>query len=139
MDSRYKKIIKDKNSTVNHKIMLCYSWQEEGFYVSKCISKREVSEKNSTFLWFRYYKSYYWYWKATERIKEREYRPFREIRDGYPRYIISLDKFRDKQEGVHHINAIDLFLGKEIIWITSLTGAFLFDTMYRATEYSMRE
>ena len=53
--------------------------------------------------------------KATERIKEREYRPFREIRDGYPRYIISLDRFRDKQEGVHHINAIDLFLGKEVI------------------------
>lgn len=53
--------------------------------------------------------------KATERIKEREYRPFRDIRDGYPRYIISLDKFRDQQEGVHHINAIDLFLGKETI------------------------
>lgn len=53
--------------------------------------------------------------KATERIKEREYRPFREIRDGYPRYIISLDRLRDKQEGVHHINAIDLFLGKEVI------------------------
>ena len=53
--------------------------------------------------------------KATERIKEREYRPFRNIRDGYPRYIISLDKFRDQQEGVHHINAIDLFLGKEKI------------------------
>ena len=51
--------------------------------------------------------------KATERIKEREYRPFREIRDGYPRYIISLDRFRDKQKGVHHISAIDLFLGKE--------------------------
>ena len=53
--------------------------------------------------------------KTTERIKEREYRPFRDIRDGYPRYIISLDKFRDQQEGVHHINAIDLFLGKEKI------------------------
>ena len=53
--------------------------------------------------------------KATEHIKEREYRPFREIRDSYPRYIISLDKFRDQQEGVHHINAIDLFLGKEKI------------------------
>lgn len=53
--------------------------------------------------------------KATERIKEREYRPFREIKDGYPRYIISLDRFRDQQEGVHHINAIDLFLGKESI------------------------
>ncbi|MGP1507496.1 MAG: ATP-binding protein [Sphaerochaeta sp.] len=53
--------------------------------------------------------------KVTERIKEREYRPFRQIRDGYPRYIISLDRFRDQQEGVHHINAIDLFLGKETI------------------------
>lgn len=53
--------------------------------------------------------------KATERIKEREYRPFREIKDGYPRYIISLDRFRDQQEGVHHINAIDLFLGKKSI------------------------
>lgn len=53
--------------------------------------------------------------KATEKIKEREYRPFRAIRDGYPRYIISLDKYRDQQEGVKHINAIDLFLGKEHI------------------------
>ena len=53
--------------------------------------------------------------KATSRIKEREYRPFREIKDGYPRYLISLDRFRDQQEGVHHINAIDLFLGKETI------------------------
>ena len=53
--------------------------------------------------------------KATERIKEREYRPFRKIRDGYPRYIVSLDRFRDQQEGVHHINAIDLFLVQEKI------------------------
>lgn len=50
--------------------------------------------------------------KTTEKIKEREYRPFRSIKDGYPRYIISLDKFQDQQEGVHHINAVDLFLGK---------------------------
>lgn len=53
--------------------------------------------------------------KATEKIREREYRPFRSIRDGYPRYIISLDRFPDQQEGVHHVNAIDLFLGKETI------------------------
>ena len=53
--------------------------------------------------------------ESTHRIKEREYRPFREIRDGYPRYIITLDRFQDRQEGVHHINAIDLFLGKVII------------------------
>jgi len=52
---------------------------------------------------------------GNEKVKEREYRPFREIRDGYPRYIISLDTLRDQQEGVHHINAIDLFLGRETI------------------------
>lgn len=49
---------------------------------------------------------------STDKLKEREYRPFRTIRDGYPRYIISLDRLRDQQEGVLHINAIDLFLGK---------------------------
>ena len=50
--------------------------------------------------------------EATEKIKEREYRPFRNIRDGYPRYIISLDKYRDQQDGIKHINAIDLLLDK---------------------------
>lgn len=53
--------------------------------------------------------------EATKNLKEREYRPFRSIRDGYPRYIISLDKYRDQQEGVYHINAIDLLMGKEKI------------------------
>lgn len=52
---------------------------------------------------------------GNQKIKEREYRPFRKIKDGYPRYIISLDIFKDQQEGVHHINAVDLFLGKETI------------------------
>ena len=52
---------------------------------------------------------------GNEETKEREYRPFRKIRDGYPRYIVSLDLLRDQQEGVRHINAIDLFLGKEAI------------------------
>lgn len=52
---------------------------------------------------------------STKKIKEREYRPFRDIKDGYPRYIVSLDRYLDQQEGVHHINAIDLFLGKEKI------------------------
>lgn len=52
---------------------------------------------------------------GNERVKEREYKPFRNIRNGYPRYIISLDVFKDQQEGVHHINAVDLFLGKVTI------------------------
>ena len=53
--------------------------------------------------------------ELNNKIKEREYKPFRNIKEGYPRYIVSLDLFRDYREGVHHINAIDLFLGKETI------------------------
>lgn len=50
--------------------------------------------------------------EATEKIAEREYRPFYKIKDGYPRYIITLDRLRDSKDGINHINAIDLFLGK---------------------------
>lgn len=53
--------------------------------------------------------------EKTKKIQEREYRPFRKISDGYPRYIISLDRYGDQREGVIHINALDLFLGKETI------------------------
>lgn len=52
---------------------------------------------------------------GNDKVKEREYRPFRKIKDSYPRYIISLDRMRDQSEGVHHINAIDLFLHREQI------------------------
>ena len=52
---------------------------------------------------------------GNEKAKEREYKPFKYIRNGYPRYIISLDRFRDQQDGVHHISAIDLITGKEQI------------------------
>lgn len=51
--------------------------------------------------------------ETTKKIKEREFRPFKNIRNGYPRFIITLDKYRDQQEGVKHINVIDLLLGKE--------------------------
>ena len=50
-----------------------------------------------------------------EKAKEREYRPFIALKDGYPRYIISYDLLKDQQDGVYHINALDLFLGKEKI------------------------
>lgn len=50
-----------------------------------------------------------------KKVQEREYKPFKNIRDGYPRYIISLDILKDKKDGIIHINAIDLFLKKETI------------------------
>ena len=60
----------------------------------------------------------------TDKLKEREYRPFRKIKDSYPRYIITLDRFQDQQEGVRHINAIDLLLGKEKILPSSTEDSY---------------
>ena len=50
--------------------------------------------------------------EATERIKKREYGPFERTRDSYPKYIVTLDKHRDQRDGVKHVNALDLMLGK---------------------------
>lgn len=40
--------------------------------------------------------------------EEREYRPLESIGDGYPRYLLTLDKFLQKRSGVKHINLIQM-------------------------------
>ena len=44
---------------------------------------------------------------ADETVEEREYRPFRKIKDGYPRYLFTLDPLLQKRDGVIHLNLID--------------------------------
>ncbi len=44
---------------------------------------------------------------------ERELRPFAQIEDNYPKYIISADKFDFSTNGVKHFNIIDFLLNKE--------------------------
>lgn len=40
-------------------------------------------------------------------VEEREYRPFRSIRDGYPRFLFTFDPLLQEREGVKHLNLID--------------------------------
>lgn len=54
--------------------------------------------------------------EATDRIFSREFQPFMKIRDAYPRTIVTLDTFTEQRDGVKHLNAIDLFLGKATIF-----------------------
>ena len=44
---------------------------------------------------------------ADRDVEEREYRLFGHIKDGYPRYLFTLDPLLQKREGVRHLNMID--------------------------------
>lgn len=39
-------------------------------------------------------------------VEEREYRPFGHIRDGYPRYLFTLDPLLQERGGVRHLNMV---------------------------------
>ena len=43
---------------------------------------------------------------ADRDVEEREYRPFRYIRDGYPRYLFTLDPLLQERDGVRHLNMV---------------------------------
>lgn len=49
---------------------------------------------------------------ADPKVEEREYRPFSQIRDGYPRFLFTLDPLLQDREGVHHLNMVD-FMTRE--------------------------
>lgn len=36
--------------------------------------------------------------------EEREYRPLESIKDGYPKYLLTMDKFLQKRNGIKHLN-----------------------------------
>ncbi len=42
-----------------------------------------------------------------EKTIEREFRPLKLIEDNYPKYVLSMDKFLQSQNGIIHINIID--------------------------------
>ena len=43
---------------------------------------------------------------ADRDVEEREYRPFGYIRDGYPRYLFTLDPLLQERDGVKHLNMV---------------------------------
>lgn len=45
--------------------------------------------------------------------EEREYAPLETITDGYPRYLLTLDKLQQKRSGVKHVNLINFILRNE--------------------------
>jgi len=50
------------------------------------------------------------YLLSEESTIEREFRPFKQIHDNYPKYVISADKFDFSRDGIKHYNIIDFLL-----------------------------
>ena len=44
---------------------------------------------------------------ADPEVERREYAPFGKIRDGWPRYLFTLDPLRSQRDGVRHLNLMD--------------------------------
>ena len=47
---------------------------------------------------------------SNEETKKREFEAYDNIRDNYPKYVITLDKFNFEYNGIKHINLIDFLL-----------------------------
>jgi len=47
-----------------------------------------------------------------ESTLERELAPFKQIKDNYPKYLITLDDFTGDHDGIHQLNLIDWLLSK---------------------------
>ena len=44
---------------------------------------------------------------ADPQVEKREYAPFEKIRDGWPRFLFTLDPLQAQRDGVHHLNLAD--------------------------------
>ena len=44
--------------------------------------------------------------------EEREYRPLEQIRDSYPKYVMTMDRLLQRRSGIHHMNIIS-FMAEE--------------------------
>lgn len=54
--------------------------------------------------------------KSEKTLIEREFGAFKPIRDGAPKYVMSLDRFDYSMDGISHINIVDFLLGiKDIV------------------------
>lgn len=44
---------------------------------------------------------------ASKETENREFRPLEDIRDNYPKYVVTTDYLLQKRNGIHHVNIIN--------------------------------
>ena len=54
------------------------------------------------------------YYLENEKVIEREFNAFNNIKDNYPKYVISLDKQNYSQNGIKHLNLLDFLMNDNL-------------------------
>lgn len=49
------------------------------------------------------------------KCEDREYAPFFKIRDNYPKYLFTLDQFKQQRDGIIHLNLIDFIQSRKTL------------------------
>jgi len=50
---------------------------------------------------------------TNETTRTREFRSLKEIKDAYPKYVLSLDRFLSDEDGIRNVNLIDWLLNED--------------------------
>lgn len=72
-----------------------------------------INGKEIDFVATKYDKKEYYqvcYFLTDEKVIEREFSVYNEVRDNYPKYVISMDELDFSQNGIIHKNIIDWLL-----------------------------
>ena len=54
------------------------------------------------------------YLLSDERVVEREFGAYSEIRDNYPKYVVTRDRTTVSRDGIIHMKLVDFLLGKKL-------------------------
>lgn len=49
---------------------------------------------------------------ADENVVDREFGAYKSVKDNYPKYVLSLDRFDFSRNGIKHLNIIDFLLAE---------------------------
>lgn len=89
--------------------IVCLELLRQGYKVSVGkVGEKEIDfvcEKNGKLLYVQVC-----YLLASEKTKEREFSVYDNIKDNYPKYVVSMDKFDMSRNGIIHKNIIDFLL-----------------------------
>jgi len=113
--SEYCEFQKLENSEMENEALL-HEYIRWGGFSLVCQAKAESNKGEVDFIAEKGKEKFYVqsaYLLSDEIVVTREFGAFSDIRDNYPKYVITMDPLQMNRDGVIHLNLIDFLLGGE--------------------------